>query len=1310
MNFSFDYYHNLEDTELYLCNPDGRELFPLVATDRVLRLRFNDLSELSFTYYSTTTSNDGTVIDLEAYDYIQTRRLIFASKIGWFIISQVNETDNGVVKYKAVECQSLQASFQDRGIYCEEKVYYLYNPSDPTDFGYDPSVEASVPSVVGQLYQQLGIQTDLEQGITDPATPYDEWTITYINSLLVGRARNFKESTSMGYDWMVHDVEEAFEVVILFDFFYKTIHIVLPEEITEKANVIYTFSNFMKDVEISEDASNIVTVMNCNGENCDITTVNPTGNNFICDFSYYMDDEGKWMSSALKEKISQWNAAVAAAKPTYESTVLQLRNAYDYLTSLQSTQQEISKIYTDLNAAVVRKSVAAVQESPTSLYGIVWAETVEVGGLSIDPTSRFVSSPLSLSTVITAYRDMPDFDPDRRIWLFSGVHYTGTVAQCYSYIDTDNHQYLYFMDSLDSTSYCKLEGGATINPTTYATEYVCKGFKRYIDLNIANVWMNRYDAKRQALEASIAVAENNVRSLQVALAIIAEPISILNYFADSPTLLKELLCYWVEGDYTNDNIAVLEDTTQAQALDLANELLDAGETELAKVCQPKLQFSLTSLDCTKSYEFRNQMNALELGKIITVEKEEGVWFYPALLEIEYNLDTTDSFSLTFANGLKLDDSTYTYGDLMSEASSTSRQVSANWQSMLQYSKDKPALSSLVQQPLSSTLHAAFLNMTNQEFTIDDTGILGKKFINSSRNSFYDEQMRITNNVILFTDDNWETVRTALGKIYYPDPDNPGVTLSRYGLIGETIIGSLVMGETLKIVNEDNSVTLDATGITIKNGSTPVFSASTDGSVTISGYDSPLGAVKDVQTIYYLSPYRTYPAAPSSGTWITNTNAGSSQWTKVVPNPISGYYYYTCTQTRSLGGSVTNTNVQRLEANNIVLNWCQANNTTQINGGRIYTGTVDAAALNAQSVISSFLTVEDSNQNVIFCADAYASDPFVTLANFTVEYGKIYSDLHSMLDSTDSGVYIGNDGISATYADSFGVGASMLLDVTTGEFSFMGTINALAGILQEGCQLGPSLFVGVSDTGESTGLTNNVDLIGVPADTLPTQDSETGFYLYVPVYNSYTSSISFKGFIDDDLSHTYRSQATYMNSTGLHTKVKKTGLSASEYRCEITYSSYSWAHVAFKIGSASIEDYSSSSGAGAKLMGTWYTASSVIVDSDARVKKDIEDMNAKYNDFFDNIRPRTYRYIDGTSGRKHTGFIAQEVASALSLADIPTRDFAGYTESQILNENNQYETQCGLRYEEFISLNTWQIQQLKKRVADLEREVNRLLNA
>jgi hypothetical protein len=324
-----------------------------------------------------------------------------------------------------------------------------------------------------------------------------------------------------------------------------------------------------------------------------------------------------------------------------------------------------------------------------------------------------------------------------------------------------------------------------------------------------------------------------INTLQSQISSISSRLNILSYFANTPTLLRELNCYWIEGDYTNENIAVLEETALEEEIDLANELLDAGYIELGKVCQPRFSFSIDSVDATKQYEFKDQMCLLELGKIITIEKEEGVWYYPALLEISMNLDNSDEFSMAFANAMRLGDWGYTYADLISDASSTSRKVSANWQDILAYSKERAEISSLIKDPLDTTLRASFANMVNQEFAVDKNGILGRKKVSETSNEFEDEQVRLINNLLIFTDDNWKTAKTALGKIYYTDED--GNIITSYGLIAETIIGSLIMGERLKIKNEDSTVEIGAEGITIKkvNGDT-VFKATPDGNLEVTG--------------------------------------------------------------------------------------------------------------------------------------------------------------------------------------------------------------------------------------------------------------------------------------------------------------------------------------------------------------------------------------------------------------------------------------------------------------------------------------------
>lgn len=128
---------------------------------------------------------------------------------------------------------------------------------------------------------------------------------------------------------------------------------------------------------------------------------------------------------------------------------------------------------------------------------------------------------------------------------------------------------------------------------------------------------------------------------------------------------------------------------------------------------------------------------------------------------------------------------------------------------------------------------------------------------------------------------------------------------------------------------------------------------------------------------------------------------------------------------------------------------------------------------------------------------------------------------------------------------------------------------------------------------------------------------------------------------------------------------------------------------------------------ATLSGSWVGTSSIATTSDANRKNTIRYVgdDARYDIMYDSLRPVTYKYNDGTSGRTHTGYIAQDVLSAMESANLTTTDFAGYVKTKELNSDTGEETEfCCLRYEEFVALNTYQIQKLKARVAELEAKL------
>lgn len=121
-----------------------------------------------------------------------------------------------------------------------------------------------------------------------------------------------------------------------------------------------------------------------------------------------------------------------------------------------------------------------------------------------------------------------------------------------------------------------------------------------------------------------------------------------------------------------------------------------------------------------------------------------------------------------------------------------------------------------------------------------------------------------------------------------------------------------------------------------------------------------------------------------------------------------------------------------------------------------------------------------------------------------------------------------------------------------------------------------------------------------------------------------------------------------------------------------------------------------------IQGTFKTnGNNWISSSDAKVKKEIASPTTEYEVLFDNLNPRTYKFINGTSDRTHSGFIVQEVLEAIKQAGLSSQSFAAVC---AFGDPNNENTEWGFRYEEVISLNTWQIQLLKPRMTAAEQEI------
>ncbi len=136
----------------------------------------------------------------------------------------------------------------------------------------------------------------------------------------------------------------------------------------------------------------------------------------------------------------------------------------------------------------------------------------------------------------------------------------------------------------------------------------------------------------------------------------------------------------------------------------------------------------------------------------------------------------------------------------------------------------------------------------------------------------------------------------------------------------------------------------------------------------------------------------------------------------------------------------------------------------------------------------------------------------------------------------------------------------------------------------------------------------------------------------------------------------------------------------------------------------------------------YSTQAADVSSDRRKKNNILAYDEKIETFYENLKPISYELINGHSGRKHYGFIAQDVEDAMDVAGLDYKDMALLQKAPMDAKGNEidptsivdYSTderivdyEYSLAYTEMISINTHMIQKLRAEITQLKNEINEI---
>lgn len=738
MLFSFDKFDRYEIPVLTVAHPDFTKV-GIIKDPIGLKLDLNlvSTSKASFEAYSVDDTGNATFY----YGALTKYNLVHISGFGWFVITHVDESNDGIHKSKSVDCESYEYTLGRKAANLSAGTYRLY----------DPANAASTETLLGHFLANC-----------------PRWTIGYVSSALYSRYRTFDMPDASMYGFLMEEAMDAYECVFVFDTENLQIKVYAPDDLIKDSGIVFRYTSLLKHISISDSADDVVTELQVYGaDNFSIATVNPLGTASIYKYDYFKDV----MPAAMWVKVKQWQDDVAAA--------MGRTSAYgNILTAIKNENLKI--LGYEANKSEVERYRAAGEQVRTvnTPYTMQAVSQTAVDNIRAWIDSKNSTDLLTMVTAADAYPPIPTFVPAGG----EGV----VPSEIQAYADT-------------ITEADRNVAQATVNI------YACEKCEKYCDSLIATS------------KAQIEIYQNQRKATHTNL-------SISNYLtADEIVALGD---YTLADVYENPYIVPLDGMTYEETQNLAFELLDGAFETLERVSQPTFDFSVETVNLMFDKEHEDYVNIIEqngLGCRVHVEFEDGHWYDPVLMGISVEYDAPDKCELVFGSNYHAKMSEDLYAECFQQAAKTSATVSSALHSWLNPMESQSL--SPMREFMEGTLNAAvnkIINANNQSTVIDQFGIWGRKITDDG---YSPKQIKIINNGLYMTDDNWDTCKLALGEI-----DIPGTADSAYGIASEVLIGNLILGEALKIINANNTFTIDENGmnLTTSDGLKKIYINPSDG--------------------------------------------------------------------------------------------------------------------------------------------------------------------------------------------------------------------------------------------------------------------------------------------------------------------------------------------------------------------------------------------------------------------------------------------------------------------------------------------------
>ena len=275
-------------------------------------------------------------------------------------------------------------------------------------------------------------------------------------------------------------------------------------------------------------------------------------------------------------------------------------------------------------------------------------------------------------------------------------------------------------------------------------------------------------------------------------------------------LYKEFSSFLRMDKFSNENYTS-DDLDNTNLFQNALDFINAATKELYK--SSTLQHSITGTikNFLRMKEFEPIMDKFKNGNWITFEVDEKIY---QLRIVEYDIDFSDTqnIDVTFSDVVYMPDG---MSDLQSVLASATK-MATSYSGVLRQSevnnKFTKKINDMISTGLDMTNTKIISNADHQDITWDEHGLLCREY-NDILSDYNPSQLKIINQGVYLTTDNWRTAKAGIGKFWYYDPRDKSYKES-YGVIADTLVSNLILTSEVGIYNEENSIEMAKNGIVI----------------------------------------------------------------------------------------------------------------------------------------------------------------------------------------------------------------------------------------------------------------------------------------------------------------------------------------------------------------------------------------------------------------------------------------------------------------------------------------------------------------